>query len=262
MFRVQKITLMCALVALAALLAFQPAIAQTIFFEDFESTDGSDWIADNAGQKWAIDAFPNGTQGLRNTEEGCGLSGNTPIPGVTNFSDGVIQLEMSWGDDDSWGIVMRQSAPDKGYLIVFGYNETPAVIVALLDEGCAETGMCLDQTSCENNDAKTLIQVDHGLGGGLTQDNSVSYLGRIEARGDSIKVWFLPTADVSNPNAADLGVAPLVEIQDGTHQSGAVGVWQESQGNCAIDNVWVSGPVAVQPQGKLAASWATIKSTY
>ncbi|MFQ6042984.1 MAG: hypothetical protein ACE5PV_19195 [Candidatus Poribacteria bacterium] len=269
MYRIHTHTLLCAFVALSMLLMLQTATAETIFFADFEDGSGvndvSQWVPENKNQKWEIADFPGTGKGLKQTVEGCGNSGNTPLPGVTNFSDGVIQLDMSWADDDSWGVVLRQSAPDKGYLVVFGYNETPAVIVALLDKGCAAVGKCLDQSGCENNPANTLIQVDHGLGAGLTQDLSVAYRGRIEAIGDTIKVWYLPRDDApANLKAkSDEWGDPLVEIKDGTHASGAVGIWQESQGGCMIDNVWVhSGPVAVDTQGKLAASWGSIKASY
>lgn len=268
MQKIHKPILLCALIALSTLLMFQLATAQVIFKADFESGSGvndvSKWVPENKGQKWEIADFPGTGKGLKQTVEGCANSGNTPLPGVTNFSDGTIQLDMSWSDDDSWGVILRQSAPDKGYLVTFGYNETPAVIIALLDKGCGVVGKCNDQTGCENNPANTLAQVPHGLGAGLKQDNSVAYLGRIEAKGDTIKVWYKARADVPNPLAPDLG-KPLVEIKDATHKSGAVGVWHESQGGSEIDNVWVfgaAGIVAVKPQGKLATSWGSIKASY
>ncbi|MHC4806529.1 MAG: discoidin domain-containing protein, partial [Planctomycetota bacterium] len=80
--------------------------------------------------------------------------------------------------------------------------------------------------------------VPHGLGSSLTQDLTVSYTGRIEAKGDTIRVWFLPTANIADP-LGDLGV-PLVEIQDAAHAGpGSVGIWQESNDNSMIDNVLV-----------------------
>ena len=251
---------------------------QTIFFADFEDNSTAafpnqdvnvlgNWIPENPGQIWALEPFANGTQGLKQTVEGCGISGNCPLPGVDNFSDGIIQLEMSWGDDDSWGVVFRKSAEKKGYLVVFGYYETPAVIVALLDKGCADVGLCLDQSTCENNPDNTLAQVDNGLGpvDNLDQTNSIVYLGRIEAIGDTIRVWYSALADVVDPYAQDLG-APLVEVKDATHKSGSVGVWHESQGGSMIDNVLVTGPellaTAVSPQGKMTATWGALKERY
>ena len=137
-----------------------------LFRADFENAKGDNdlakWVPDNKGQIWKVEDFPGGGKGLNQTVEGSGISGNTPLPGTEEFSDGIIQMDMSWRDDDSWGIILRQSAADKGYLVVFGYNETPAVIVALLGEGCAETGKCLDVTACENG-GKELVRKEHSL---------------------------------------------------------------------------------------------------
>ncbi len=201
MTRIQGHALLCAFAALSTLLIVQPASAQVIFYADFEDDSGvndpAQWVPVNAGQTWGIADFPGSGKGLKNLNEGCGTSGNTPLPGVDDFTDGIIQLDMSWNDDDSWGVVFRKTADDAGYLVAFGYNETPAVIIADLADGCAATGNCLDQTGCENG-GKELIQVPHGLGAGLSQDLSVSYTGRIEVKGDSIRVWFLPTADIAS----------------------------------------------------------------
>ncbi|MDT8304153.1 MAG: hypothetical protein RQ760_21905, partial [Sedimentisphaerales bacterium] len=250
MNKIQSHAILCALVALSILLMLQPASAQ-IFYADFEdgssANDPAQWVADNTGQNWGIADFPGSGKGLKNLNEGCGTSGNTPLPGVDNFQDGIIQLDMSWEDDDSFGVVFRKTADDAGYLVVFGYIETPGVIVADLADGCADTGLCLSDSGCENGGLE-LIQVDHGFGTNLTQDLSVSYTGRIEVKGDTIRVWFLPTADIPDPldPLGDLGV-PLVEIQNSAHLGpGSVGIWQESAGGCMIDNVLVAG-IGSQP---------------
>ena len=247
MMRIRGRAFMCAFVALSMLLILQPASAQT-FFADFEDASGfndpAEWVADNGGQTWGIADFPGSGKGLKNINEGCGTSGNTPLPGVDNFTDGIIQLDMSWEDDDSWGVVFRKTADDAGYLVVFGYIETAGVLITDLADGCAATGNCLDQTGCENGGLE-LIQVPHGLGASLTQDLSVSYTGRIEAKGDTISVWYLPTADITDP-LGDLG-DPLVVFQHGAHSGpGSVGIWQESQGGSMIDNVLVL-PLVGQP---------------
>ena len=270
----QKILLVLFVVSFALFLTAKGE-AQTIFFADFEDNSAAAfpnqdvnalgaWEPENPGQIWALEPFANGSQGLKQTVEGCGNSGNTPLLGVDNFSDGIIQMEMSWADNDGWGFIFRQSAPDKGYLVAFGASETPAVIVARLDDGCGLVGECLDQSLCENDPANTLVQEPHGLAIDEV-DNSVAYLGRVEAIGNTIRVWYLPLADVADPYAQDLGT-PLVEIQDGTHQSGSVGVWQESQGNCMIDNVLVTGPdlvsTAVDFQRKMATMWGGIKERH
>ncbi|MBT3270647.1 hypothetical protein HN371_26130 [Candidatus Poribacteria bacterium] len=249
------------------------ASAQIVFFADFEDNSSAAvpgpevneiaaWVPDNAGQIWDIQDHPGtGNKGLFNTIEGCGTSGNTPLPGVTNFSDGVIQLLMSTTDDDSFGVVLRQSSESAGYVITFGTIETPAIIFARLDDGCGATGSCNDQTSCENG-GNELLQVDHGLGP-IAQDNTQVLLGRIEAVGSSIKVWYVDVANVADP-MGDLG-APTLEITDGTHSSGAVGVWHESQQLSFVDDVLVTGPgglnsTAVDAQGKATTYWATVKT--
>ncbi len=119
-----------------ALFVIAEGESQVVFLADFEENSVAaipnqdvnnlaNWVPENPGQIWAFnDNFPNGSRGLEQTIEGCGISGNSPLPGVDNFTDGIIQLEMSWGDDDSWGVILRQSAADKGYLVVFGGIET------------------------------------------------------------------------------------------------------------------------------------------
>ncbi len=130
-----KHTLLCALIVLLALLVLHPVSAQ-LFHADFESGSGdndvSKWVPDNAAQAWGLADFPGSGQGLAQLNEGCGNSGNTPLPGVTDFSDGIIQLDMSWADDDSWGVVLRKTSDTAGYLVVFGYIETPGIIIARL----------------------------------------------------------------------------------------------------------------------------------
>ena len=230
---------------------------QLLFHADFETdamvNDPRLWKTDNlSSTKWVISDFPGGGKGLQQTAEGCLVSGNTPLPTPIQFSDGIIQLEMSWADNDSWGIIFRQSASDQGYLVTFGYTATPYVIVALLDEGCGQRRRCLSDSvdtgttpvgPCENNPQKTLAQVPHGLfptNHQATHDLSLSYLGRVEARGDTIRVWLLLKHEVEDPLATDIG-PPLVEVQDSTHQKGRIGVWHESQWNSMIDNVYVWG---------------------
>ncbi|MAF09854.1 hypothetical protein CMK11_05320 [Candidatus Poribacteria bacterium] len=248
------------------------ASAQIVFFADFEDNSSaavpgpevnelSAWVPDNGGQVWELADHPGtGSQGLFNSQEGCGTSGNTPLPGVTNFSDGVMQMLLATGDDDSWGFVFRHSGDDTGYLVMFGTVETPAIIFARLDDGCGGQ-QCADQSGCENGGAE-LLQIDHGLGA-ITMDNTQVLVGRVEAIGSSIKVWYVDIANVADP-MGDLG-APTLEITDTTHASGGVSVWHESQGVSFIDDVIVTGAggfdaTAVDAQGKATTYWASVKT--
>jgi hypothetical protein len=253
-----------------ALAMTAPAFAQTLFFADFEPTGSKsvpnadvnkaeNWKPDNKDQQWAISDFPgNKTKALEQVPEGCGRSGNTPLPADITFTDGVIQMEMGWKDNDGWGIVFRQTAKNAGYLVVFGSTETPAVIIAGLDK-CGETGKCMDGMGCENNPANTLAQVPITISP-RDETGATSYLGRVQAVGDTIRVWFLKLSDVKDPFAADLG-KPLAEVKDSRFKSGKVGVFHESNRG-HIDNVLVAGPggaTAVEPTGRLATLWAGIK---
>jgi hypothetical protein len=264
-----KLRLLSSIAVLAALTV--SVSAQVVFYADFEDNSSNAipgpevnelaaWDPDNDGQIWELAAHPGtGNQGLFNSQEGCGTSGNTPLPGVTDFSDGTIQLLMATSDDDSFGVIFRKSGDSAGYLVMFGTIETPAVIVARLDDGCGANGQCADESGCENGGAE-LLQVEHGIED-IAQDNTTVLVGRIEAMGSSIKVWYVDLATVSDPNG-DLG-APLIEISDSTHAAGSVGVWHESMGLSFVDDILVTGPdgiTAVEANGKLATYWGSVKT--
>ena len=224
---------------------------------------------ENAGTIWAEGDFNGGKLGgkksMTQTAEGCGISGNTPLPDVDDFTDGIIQVVFSFGDDDSFGVQFRRKGDDKGYLVVFGYNETPKVILGDLADGCCPSGQCLSDCGCENG-GKEILGVDHGLGGGLTQDNSVPYLGRVEVKGSNVKVWYMELAEVKDlfADSSDLG-DPVLESDKATNKSaGSVGVWHESWGMGRIDSILVTSGAGfdVDVKDKLTTTWSEIKTTY
>ena len=100
------------------------------------------WGITNYRQDWP--ATRRKGNGLIQRAEGCPTSGNTPIPESPRFRNGTIELEMSWNDDDSVGVTFRTSG-DRGYLVVFGYNETIALMLHDMRRGCAEPGLCLSE---------------------------------------------------------------------------------------------------------------------
>ena len=273
-----KRTFLLTFIALFSVMLISHASAQVIFFADFETNsseavpdasvnDPANWVSENEGTIWAeATEFPGGEGALHQTQEGCGISGNTPLPGVDDFSDGIIQGVFSWQDDDSVGFQFRRIGDDRGYLVVFGYNETPQVIIGSLADGCCPSGECLSGCSCENG-GNELIGVDHGLGEGLTQDNSVAYLGRVQVTDSLIQVWYMPLADAPGlfVDSVELG-DPVVEY-DGADDlgPGTVGLWHESWGNGRVGSVLVTGPggtVAVDPHAKLSTTWGELKSSY
>ena len=274
-----KIRLLLSTVILSLLFSFHAA-GNIVFYADFEPgskeakpnagvNDVKKYKPENAGTIWAEGDFKGGKLGgkksMTQTAEGCGISGNTPLPGVDNFTDGIIQVVFSFGDDDSFGVQFRRKGDDKGYLVVFGYNETSKVILGDLADGCCPSGQCLDQCGCENG-GKEILGVDHGLGGGLTQDNSVPYLGRVEVKGSNVKVWYMELAEVKNlfADSSTLG-APVLESDKATYKSaGAVGVWHESWGMGRIDSILVTSGAGfdVDVKDKLTTTWSEIKTTY
>ena len=256
------------------------ASGQVVFYADFEP-GSKDAIPDagvndikkykpgNAGTIWAADDFEGGKLGgkksMKQTAEGCGISSNTPLPGLTNFTDGIVQTVFSFGDDDSFGVQFRRKGDDKGYLVVFGYNETAAVLFMSLEDGCCPDGQCLDQCGCENG-GKEIESVPHGLGGGLDQTNAVAYLGRVEVKGNNVKVWYMKLDEVDDLFAPseDLG-DPILESDKATNKgAGSVGVWHESWGMGRIDSILVTNANGfdVDAKGKLTTSWGAVKTAY
>lgn len=276
-----KRTYLMTLIALFSMMFLSYASAQVIFYADFEA-DSSEAIPDasvndpgsyepeNPGMAWeAASDFPEGGDGaLHQTVEGCGNSGNTPLPGVDDFTDGIIQGVFSWQDDDGVGFQFRRVGEDQGYLVAFGYNETPQIIIGSLADGCCPSGQCLDQCTCENG-GNELLGVDHGLGADLSQDNSVAYFGRVEVTGTLIQVWYMPLADVPDlfVDSGELG-DPVAEFDGADHGGpGSVGIWHESWGNGRVGSLLVTGPdgfstTAVDPRAKLSTTWGDVKSAY
>ena len=271
-------TYLIVFIALFSVMLISHASAQIIFYADFEAgsseaipdasvNDPANWEPENAGTVWVeSDEFPDGGSALHQSAEGCGISGDTPLPGVDNFSDGIIQAVFSWQDDDSVGFMLRRVGDDQGYLVSFGYNETPQIIIGSLADGCCPSGQCLDQCSCENG-GNELVGVDHGLGADLSQDNSVAYFARVEVSGSNIRVWYMELGDVSDIFADSSELGDPVAEYDGadTTDPGTVGIWHESWGNGRVDDVLVTGPgllTSVDPHSKLSTTWGDVKSSY
>ncbi len=256
------------------------ATAAVVFYADFEPgskdaipdagvNDIKKYKPENAGTIWAEAEFNGGKIGgntaMAQTAEGCGISGNTELPEVTDFTDGIIQVVFSFGDDDSFGVQFRRKGDDKGYLVVYGYNETPLVLIMSLADGCCPTAQCLDQCGCENG-GKELDSAPHGLGGGLDQTHAVPYLGRVEVKGKNVKIWYMKLEEVKDlfGPSSELG-EPTLEFNEATNTSaGSVGVWHESWGMGRIDSILVTtaNGFNVDAKDKLATTWSAVKASY
>ena len=256
------------------------ASGQVVFYADFEPgskeaipdagvNDINKYDPENGGTIWGEADFNGGKIGGKNamaqTAEGCGISGNTELPGVDDFTDGIIQVVFSFGDDDSFGVQFRRKGDDVGYLVVFGYNETAQVIFASLEDGCCPSGQCLDQCGCENG-GKEIAGVPHGLGGGLDQTNTDAYLGRVEVSGSNVKVWYKRLEEIDDLFASsdDLGDPILESDKATTKGAGSVGVWHESWGMGRIDSILVTNANGfdIDVKDKLTTMWGEIKVSY
>ena len=256
------------------------ATGQVVFYADFEPgskevipdagvNDIKKYKPENAGTIWAEQDFEGGkiggTKAMAQTAEGCGISGNTPLPGVKNFTDGIIQMVFSFGDDDGVGFQFRRKGDDKGYLVYLGYNETTTVMIMSLEDGCCPSGQCLDQCGCENG-GKELESVPHGLGGGLDQTNAVPYFSRVDVQGKNVKIWYMKLEEIKDLFAPseDLG-KPILEFKNADYTSaGTVGIWHESWGMGRVDSVLVTNANGfdIDAKGKLTTSWGAVKTSY
>jgi len=255
---------------------------EPIFFADFDSkgapnnsvNDPGNWKPENPATTWAIGNFPaNGTKALQMTAGGCGSSGFTPFPTVENWTDGIIQIDLGWNDDDSWGIMFRRNAEDNGYLAFFGYIET--IDLALFDLGKIglKNGQCLSEAPGVEEGpepgrtivkGKAIEAVPNNLPKPLEKVANTSYTARILAQGPKIKIWYGLTKDFPNdPLKEPKKVASMIEVEDATYTKGSVGIWHESNDNGVIDNIYVfnqSALTAVSPQEKVAITWGAIKA--
>ncbi|MCZ6676308.1 MAG: hypothetical protein O7E52_03555 [Candidatus Poribacteria bacterium] len=276
-----KIVTRFSLIALLLLVTLACASAQVAFFADFE--DGGGKAVPNkdvndvkkykgpAGTIWGLaDATTNAGNAdkkvLKQTAEGCGTSGDTPLPGVRDFTDGIVQVIFSFGDDDSFGVTLRKKGDDKGYIVSFGFTETPHLIIADYADGCCPDGQCLDQCGCENG-GKEIFSVPKPNEIAIDQGNGTVYLGRVEVSGGDVKVWYLPFADVKDPFGDSAGFGKPHIDEKGLLKNtaaGTVGLWHESWGQGEVHSVLVTGKTgfAVDARKKLATTWGYVKSGY
>ena len=249
-----------------------------VFFADFDGkgtpndsvNDPANWKAENPANTWGIGDFPaNGTKALKMTGSGCGSSGFTPLPTVENWTDGIIQVDLGWFDDDSWGIMFRRNAEDNGYFVFLGFTET--IDWALFDLGKIGllNGKCLSEAPGVEEGpepGRTIVKdkaieaMPHNLK--PDQTGNTSYTARIIANGPKITIWYGLTKDFpDDPLKEPKKVASMIEVEDSTYTKGSVGIWHESNDNGVIDNIYVfdKSVLAVSPQDKAAVTWGAIK---
>ena len=250
-----------------------------IFFADFDGKGIPDntvntpakYKAENPANTWGIgDFLANKTKALQMTGGGCGSSSFTPFPGVEDWTDGIIQIDMGWNDDDSWGIMFRREDEATGYFAFFGWIETVNLALFDLAELGLANGQCLSEAGAENGVEpggeiidKFLDVIPHDFKKMTTGPAAVSYTGRILADGDTIKVWYGLTEDFpDDPLQEPTKIPVMLEVKNSAHTQGSVGIWHESNDNGIIDNIYVFDEkgLAVAPKGKLTTTWGVLKT--
>ncbi len=121
------------------------------------------WDISDVGAEYPDSGRAAGEHGLIQITEGCAVSGHTELPFSPEFTDGIIDLEASWADDDTWGVTFRRTpaaltyfdiaevlplvntdAWATGYMVTFGWNESQSVQLLDLADGCGVPGGCLN----------------------------------------------------------------------------------------------------------------------
>lgn len=243
--------------------------AQLRFFADFEKPLKTAAFPDNSVNEllnwksnpkiqYSIEKGPNGTDGIKVLTEGCDANGTTLLPDPRgtnkNWTDVIIELEAVWGDDDDIGIIFRRTSPEKGYIALFGGTQDTNVYLGRLDKPCYKDGVCVFQ-SCIGS---FIAAKPHNIPNFDITGRKI-YKIRIEAIEDRITLYFW---DIEKLKEKD---KPIIDVRDSTYKSGTVGIRPESWLNGLIDNIMVTGPMgekAVEPYGKLASTWGTLKSAY
>ena len=261
-----------------------PTLAQPpIFFADFDGNgipnndvnNPENWEPENPGTIWALNRFPaNGTQALQMQASGCGTSGYTPLPGVENFTNGIIQFDAGWLDDDSIGWMVRQNGIDRGYFLTFGFTESLENGIFDLSQinyvrDCLGEGMALEEGPIPGETiipGKAMAVTRHNLNP-TDQTANTSYTGRIKVSGSEITMWYGFTEDFPDnpltdpdPNA----VASTLHIDNAEVFSGIVSFFHESWDNGFLDNVYVfdeRGLAVISPNEKTTTTWASLKQS-
>ena len=272
------------LLAVMACLAYvrRSEAVEPVFFANFDKggipnegvNDPKNWKPQNPALIWGIGDFPaNGTKALQMMASGCGTSGFTPLPGLERWSDGIIQMDMGWRDDDSWGIVFRWDGESNGYFVFFGFEETINLALFDLAQLGLKNAQCLSQVPGAEQgpepgakikeDAPGLLKVvPHNLP--IDKTANTSYTGRIMAQGPKIKIWYGLTKDFpDDPLKEPQNVSAVIEVEDSTYSEGMIGIWHESNDNSVVDNIYVfdQKALSVAPsREKMATVWGRLKA--
>ena len=184
----------CFVASLCVFLLVSGVSAEITFFPDFwprsvevvpdkSVNDPLNYIPENPLTVWTVGRFGEDFLGkgvlnddrgalswdrhaLIQIADGCRTSGYTPFPGVTDFKDGTIQLVVSFRSDHGFGIQFRRKGQGEGgYMVHFGYLQSPFVTLMELPNPCLQDGKCLFQLRNCFETPNVLDLRPHQLGG-------------------------------------------------------------------------------------------------
>lgn len=256
------------LIAVLLLLLSPKTQARDLFFADFEEpgkakafpddsvNDIKNWECSNKAQSWNVIKGPNGTNAIVQTVEGEAANGETLLPDPRGaneqWTDVIIELEVSWKDDDAHGVLFRRSSPKEGYCAIFGASQERFVALLDISQGCYEVNGIKIRETCA---AQFIEKKEHDIA--VDETGTAVYNIRVEAIGDTIKLYFAAEGEIDLEE-------PIIEVKNSTYKRGTVGFRPGSLPNSAIDNIRVTVPAgrAVKTTDKLATSWGSIKGVY
>ena len=248
---------------------------------DFSVNDPLNYVPENPKTVWALGRFGRnqwrtgvfdwrwGKNALIQITNLCEGSGYTPFPGVTDFKEGMIQIVVSFGDPDGFGIQFRKRDSGEGYMIYFGGLRKPWVGLFKLPHPCIRSGECLRRFKAEDFKACFLdseIFRFHQLDAHFPIDNSQPLLVQIEVLGSSVKVWYKEIHHSSHLYATQRVWGEPILAYDRLDYSlpGGVGIWHESWSLGQINSIRITDALGygTDPAESIAVGWEDLKERH
>ena len=238
-----------------------PAGAQIIFeafsgnaaVPDAKAEDAKVWVANNVSKGKNAFSVANGI--LSQTANECGLSTPSIFPGLENakLRDVVVSADVKINDDDAIGFVVRFEAMGAHYsAVVTGADPNLGNKWFLHDSGATVDQCFVDGPNHANALASDLMNPPFTQGQWYTMV--------VRAVGNKIELYWGP--ETSRASILAGKYPPLIgEATDSKHDAGTVGLFAAS---CPVDFKTIlvqDANLAVEANGKLAASWGELKSS-
>lgn len=272
----------CFVASLCIFLLVSGVSAETTFFADFlpnsdkaipdpSVNDPQSYIPENPLTHWTRAAYDwdpgflwDGFA-LRQNSDLCRTSGYTPFPGVKDFKDGMIQLIVSFGDNDGFGVQFRRRETGEGYMVYFGSTEKPYVALFKIPNQCVKNGDCLLVSKRKGFlmcFERSMIYRYHKMSAGrhFPMNNSQPLLVQIEVLGGSMKVWY---KKIDSPvQLHTVRGNPIIEFDSLEDlDPGGVGIWHESWALGTVDSIRITDALGLgtDPAESIAVGWEDLK---